>query len=193
MQTKKIPVSKIRFPRIFTAVLCSSAGAALVVVSSVEAYTFVENGSATNRRSVLQGLLTAALAAGEMTRAPSVARAGTEEQLESVYFGVGCFWHIQHEFVEAERALLGRNDAELTSLTGYAGGNALGSEGRVCYHNLRSIGDYGKMGHGEVVGLKLPQSKIVDFSKVYFSLFDPNTGGASSVRSALDDFRRRPS
>lgn len=164
---------------IFYAVLWSSAATALVV-SSVDAYTFAENGSVTNRRSILQGILTAAMA-GEISRAPLVARAATEEQLESVYFGVGCFWHIQHEFVEAERALLGRSDAELTSLTGYAGGNALGSEGRVCYHNLRGIADYGKLGHGEVVGLKLPPNKIVDFSKVYFSLFDPNTGGASSL------------
>ena len=169
----------MRPPCIFAVVLCSSAAAALVS-SSVDAYSVAENnhGSTTNRRSVLQGILTAAMA-GELTRAPLVARAVSQEQVESVYFGAGCFWHMQHEFVEAERVLLGRGDTELTSLTGYAGGNALGSEGRVCYHNLRSIADYGNLGHGEVVGLKLPQNKIVDFSKVYFSLLDPKTGGAS--------------
>ena len=31
------------------------------------------------------------------------------------------------------------------------------------------------MGHGEVVGLKLPEESIVEFAKVYFSLFDPRT------------------
>ena len=31
------------------------------------------------------------------------------------------------------------------------------------------------MGHGEVVGLKLPEKSIVEFAKVYFSLFDPGT------------------
>lgn len=134
-----------------------------------------------SRRSVLAtGLLTAA---GILTGAPQVARAEAEASsssaapLESVYFGVGCFWHIQHEFVKAERTMLGRSDAELTSLTGYAGGKAVGSEGRVCYHNLRGVADYGKLGHGEVVGLQLPQDKIVEFSRVYFSLFNPKTGG----------------
>jgi hypothetical protein len=101
-----------------------------------------------------------------------------DQQQQDVYFGVGCFWHIQHEFVVAERELLRRSDAELTSLTGYAGGNAVGSDGRVCYHNLRSVADYGKLGHGEVVSMRLPKDRIVEFSAVYFSLFNPNTLGA---------------
>ena len=28
------------------------------------------------------------------------------------------FWHVQHEFVEAERRILGRKDGELTALAG---------------------------------------------------------------------------
>jgi len=95
-----------------------------------------------------------------------------------VYFGVGCFWHIQHEFVEAERTMLGRTDKTLTSLTGYAGGTATGKDGLVCYHNFQSIGDYGRLGHGEVVGMTLPSNKVKDFAAVYFSLFDPKTKGA---------------
>lgn len=79
----------------------------------------------------------------------------------------------QHEFVEAERKLLGRGDKELTSLTGYAGGKSTDKEGRVCYHNFQSIADYGKLGHGEVVGMKIPESSIGDFSKEYFDLFTP--------------------
>lgn len=79
----------------------------------------------------------------------------------------------QHEFVEAERKLLGRGDKELTSLTGYAGGKSTDKEGRVCYHNFQSIADYGKLGHGEVVGMKIPDSSIGDFSKEYFALFTP--------------------
>jgi len=128
----------------------------------------------TTRRSVLAGLLTAAAVTGSSS---SSSASITED--ESVYFGVGCFWHIQHEFVAAEQELLGRKDNELSSLTGYAGGKAVGSEGRVCYHNIMSVADYGKLGHAEVVGMKLPTDKIVDFSKIYFSLFDPKTGGAS--------------
>jgi hypothetical protein len=95
--------------------------------------------------------------------------------LTDVYFGVGCFWHIQHEFVQAERDLLGRNDHQLTSKTGYAGGKSTDREGRVCYHNLQFIADYGSLGHGEAVGMSLPGDKIPDFASVYFNLFDPRT------------------
>ncbi|KAJ1440607.1 hypothetical protein B484DRAFT_391183, partial [Ochromonadaceae sp. CCMP2298] len=31
-----------------------------------------------------------------------------------VYFGVGCFWHVQHEFVQAEKNSLGRTDEQIT-------------------------------------------------------------------------------
>ena len=41
----------------------------------------------------------------------------------------------QHEFVEAERKILGRADGALTAAAGYAGGRAGASEGKVCYHN----------------------------------------------------------
>ena len=122
----------------------------------------------------------AASAAAVAVASPAVAAEQQQQpntNIPTVYFGVGCFWHIQHEFVEAERTLLGRSDAQLSSRTGYAGGKGIGSEGQVCYHNLRGIADYGKLGHGEVVGMDLPEDKIVDFGKVYFSLFNPRTKG----------------
>ena len=178
-------IMSMKFPQIVAVIVSGAAAAALV---AVDAYSTGNSASgfAQSRRALLDGILTAAVA-GEMASAPWIARAVAADEavapLESVYFGVGCFWHIQHEFVEAERTLLGRGDAELTSLTGYAGGLAVGEEGRLCYHNLRGIADYGKLGHGEVVGLKLPQDKIVDFSEVYFGLYDPQTGGASVVAS----------
>ncbi|KAI2507572.1 Peptide methionine sulfoxide reductase [Fragilaria crotonensis] len=100
----------------------------------------------------------------------------TAQPVVDVYFGVGCYWHIQHEFVQAERDLLGRTDPQLTSRAGYAGGTSQGSEGRVCYHNFENIADYSKLGHAEVVGMKIPEDKIEDFSEVYFNLFDPDTG-----------------
>jgi len=65
----------------------------------------------------------------------------------SVYFGVGCFWHVQHEFVAAEKLLLGRTDSQITSKAGYAGGTKSFKDNRgndlVCYHNLQGQGDYG--------------------------------------------------
>ena len=33
---------------------------------------------------------------------------------QKYYWGVGCFWHAQHEFVEAEKRILGRTDDQLT-------------------------------------------------------------------------------
>jgi len=92
--------------------------------------------------------------------------------LIDVYFGCGCFWHVQHEFVEAEKNILGRPNGDLTARAGYAGGVAGADDGRVCYHNARSVADYGKLGHGEVVGLKIPSSDFPRFAEEYFKLFD---------------------
>ena len=125
-----------------------------------------------NRRAFLSGVVanTAAAIAIDPSRALAADNDDSSRQ-EDVYFGVGCFWHVQHEFVSAERTLLGRKDAELTSMTGYAGGTKADGEGRVCYHNFQSIADYGKLGHGEVVGMRIPSSSIGDFAVEYFKLF----------------------
>ena len=40
---------------------------------------------------------------------------------------------------------------------------------------MQFVADYGKLGHGEVVGMTLPTDKIADFASVYFSLYDPRT------------------
>lgn len=130
------------------------------------------------RRSLLSGamLLSAAAGAAVFPAHRAVAAATDNTNMIDVYFGVGCYWHIQHEFVVAERTLLQRGDHDLTSRTGYAGGTKLGSEGRVCYHNYQGMADYGKLGHAEVVGMSIPQDKLADFAKVYFNLFDPATG-----------------
>ena len=94
-----------------------------------------------------------------------------EENIE-VYFGCGCFWHVQHEFVEAERSILGRKDHELTALAGFAGGNAGTKNGLVCYHNALQISDYGSLGHAEVVRLRIPRSSFGAFATEYVKLFD---------------------
>lgn len=102
---------------------------------------------------------------------PGRALAAQEEEEEEVYFGAGCFWHVQHEMTNAERTILGRATGKFTSRTGYAGGTKADPEGRVCYHNFQSVADYGKMGHGEVVGMRIPPSAVGDFAKEYFALF----------------------
>jgi peptide methionine sulfoxide reductase MsrA len=129
--------------------------------------------SESNRRSFMKNLVMGGLGSVIATSSFSGAAFAEEgeDSLTDVYFGVGCYWHIQHEFVEAERKLLGRGDKELTSRTGYAGGTATDKEGRVCYHNFQGVADYGKLGHGEVVGMRIPQTSIGDFAKEYFDLF----------------------
>ncbi len=121
---------------------------------------------APSRRSLIAA--TGAALVAPLTKAePALA-----DELVDVYFGCGCFWHVQHEFVEAERKILGRKDKELTSRAGYAGG----TNGKVqpCYHNLQGKNDYGKLGHAEVVGMKIPASKYEDFAREYFRLLGPD-------------------
>lgn len=157
---------------------CIAASCLLAVALLVGTTSSLQfgGGSDVSRRHVFGQVATAVA-----TTAVAASPAQASDALTPVYFGVGCFWHIQHEFVEAERKMLGRKDNELTSLAGYAGGKATDGEGRVCYHNFQRVADYGKLGHGEVVGMNLPENQIVDFSKVYFSLYDPRTKGMQSL------------
>ena len=81
---------------------------------------------------------------------PMPAHAVVEEEDLKVYFGAGCFWHVQHEFVLKEAQELSRSGAGFSAVTGYAGGTGMES-GLVCYHNRRSVSDYGRLGHAEAV------------------------------------------
>jgi peptide methionine sulfoxide reductase MsrA len=157
----------------------------LAAASTAQAFqpTFISNHHHTVRSSTVElaveaqerrAFLTAgAAAAASLLLLPTPpALAEEEEELQEVYFGCGCFWHVQHEFVEAEKKILGRSDDELTARAGYAGGKGgLGSDGKVCYHNARNLGDYGKLGHAEVVSIKIPPSKYQDFALEYCKLF----------------------
>lgn len=156
-----------------------------------------QHGTGSNRREWLRTAAAAAVGGAATCAAfPSVAsadeggfqsaadrlieRAAVEagdvepEGLVDVYFGCGCFWHVQHEMVEAERKYLGRGkkgDA-FTARTGYAGGNKGAKNGKVCYHNALEISDYGELGHAEVVSLQIPPSKFGLFAQEYCKLFD---------------------
>lgn len=137
-------------------------------------------------RQVAVAIATAVSADVVVAVRPSLAAADASDVVDDglidVYFGCGCFWHVQHEFVEAERRILGRADAELTSRAGYAGGRAGSKDGKVCYHNAKDVSDYGKLGHAEVVSVRIPSSKFGDFAAEYCKLFDkdgfrPDQGG----------------
>ncbi len=50
---------------------------------------------------------------------------------ETVYFGNGCFWGRQFDFVETEKRQLGRKPEQVSAVVGYAGGRLAGPDGRV--------------------------------------------------------------
>lgn len=125
------------------------------------------DASSSRRGFLTKGVGIAAAGLGSLSKP---ANAEEETPIE-VYFGCGCFWHVQHEFVEAERRILGRSDSEITARAGYAGGKAGSKNGKVCYHNALSISDYGSLGHAEVVSLKIPPSKFPEFVTEYCNLF----------------------
>lgn len=168
-----------------------------LVLSSVRAYNGSSlrgspntvNVASSKRRSLLNNMMVSSLTAVTLFPRRALATDSSTDTLVDVYFGVGCYWHIQHEFVEAERLILQRDDGQLTSRTGYAGGKKLGTEGRVCYHNYQGLADYGKLGHAEVVGMKIPENKVEDFAKVYFDLFDPTTGERVDPQDKGSEYR----
>lgn len=162
------PIHDNKMKTLATLIACTTLCADAYFTSNARGS--VENVAHASRRNILGSAIAAVTA---LTFGSKSAVAASDDETD-VYFGVGCFWHIQHEFLDAERKVLGRGDRQLTSRAGYAGGTKTGSEGRVCYHNFQSLADYGKLGHGEVVGMKLPEKYIGDFARVYFSLFSPN-------------------
>jgi len=147
----------------------------------------------TAKHDTMTKWMRASLAAFAMLAAiviPHAARA--EGGSISVYFGQGCFWHVQHEVVKQEVADLGRTGNTITALAGYAGGTKVGDGGRVCYHNLAMAPDYGSLGHTEVVSVSVPEERVTDFAKKYidaaasyrFGRADPQDRG-SEYRSAI--------
>ena len=133
-----------------------------------------------SRRQTLKNLATGALISTNLsffrpTYTNAMEETNIMEENIEVYFGCGCFWHVQHEFVMAEKKLLNRKDMEITARAGYAGGGNQGigrKDEKVCYHNAAQIADYGSLGHAEVVRLSIPPSSFSSFAEEYFALFD---------------------
>lgn len=78
------------------------AGILLSISTKAAAYS-VDKG--VSRRSLGTQALRRVVAGTVLanTLASSASPAVADDELVDVYFGVGCFWHIQHEAVEAER------------------------------------------------------------------------------------------
>jgi peptide methionine sulfoxide reductase MsrA len=176
-----------RFPLFLCGVLCACLLATRTTVnalsSPIQPKVAARGGvqqqgeEISSRRSLLKNLLvaTATAAAGSCSVLPALAADSAEDNKNiDVYFGCGCFWHAQHEFVEAERTILGRSDMELTARAGYAGGKGGMKDGKVCYNNALQVSQYGALGHAEVVALTIPSSSFPLFAAEYFKLFDKN-------------------
>ena len=148
----------------------------LSLLAAATAALHVSDAPLTNRRGAIASaaaLCTLPFAATAADDALAATAAAAEAPADvEVYFGCGCFWHVQHEFVEAERKILKRGDLQLTALTGYAGGKAGKRDDKVCYHNALQVSDYGSLGHAEVVRLRIPPSSFGAFAREYFALFD---------------------
>ncbi|CAK9061445.1 unnamed protein product, partial [Durusdinium trenchii] len=96
------------------------------------------------------------------------ARAEEGQPGVDIYFGQGCFWHVQREMVLWESKFLGRSGGDITSMAGYAGGQLVKKQ-PVCYHNVEfPARDYAKLGHAEVVKVSsIPEDKVAAFAKAY--------------------------
>ncbi|GIL63728.1 hypothetical protein Vafri_17744 [Volvox africanus] len=103
--------------------------------------------------------------------------------LQTVYFGNGCFWGRQKDFVDVEMKQLGRKPEQLTALVGYAAGTRTGPDGKVCYVYSDPRTHYDALGHAEVVQLGLStdsgvaEREIRAFASRYFQQFKKTSGG----------------
>lgn len=93
--------------------------------------------------------------------------ANADEQGDvELYFGVGSFQHLQHVFTYKEALKLDRRDADLSPITGYAGGANAGYKDRVCMNPFED--NYQKLGHTQVVNLFIPKDLVVEFATLFF-------------------------
>ena len=82
----------------------------------------------TTRRRVI-ALAVGAVAGSQSNALPALA---ADSKPVKVYFGAGCFWHVQHEFTMEEMSTLKRSSSQISAVSGYAGGQRLGDGGKVC-------------------------------------------------------------
>lgn len=109
-------------------------------------------------------------AAGSRIAAPNAAPS-------TVYFGNGCFWGRQKDFVDVERNYLKRSPDAVSAVVGYAGGRQTGPDGRICYYYGPGNTVYEKLGHAEVTQVELgaggnsEEAAMGAFADKYFAQF----------------------
>ena len=79
------------------------------------------------RRAIARAV--GAVAGSQSNALPALA---TDSKPVKVYFGAGCFWHVQHELTMEEMSTLKRSSSQISAVSGYAGGQRLGDGGKVC-------------------------------------------------------------
>jgi hypothetical protein len=116
------------------------------------------------------------------------------EAPEPVYFGNGCFWGRQYDFVKAEETVLGRKPGELSAVVGYAGGKLTSPSGRACYYYTPDKASvYERLGHAEVVQVELrgdtadeEAAQFGALADTYFSQFRRLPGGKMQRQDPQD-------
>lgn len=113
------------------------------------------------------------LAAISAASSVSITAAHTASQPDlSLYFANGCYWGSQNVFAEKfERAVLGKEDDDVTSLAGYAGSSTTGPDGQLCYYNDQNISYYAALGHAETTQVQVPEDSLVAAFSVFFGSF----------------------
>jgi len=119
-----------------------------------------------------------AVAVEAASAVPEEASISTKKLPETVYFGNGCFWGRQKDYVDTEMTVLGRKPNEISAVVGYAGGKLTGPDGKVCYYYSDPRTVYERLGHAEVVKVDInadsPQdvkNEFKTFAKTYFAQF----------------------
>ena len=80
-----------------------------------------------------------ATAQGVSSEASSSSSTDSSDNTTPIYFGNGCFWGRQKDFVDVEKAL-GRDGGKISAITGYAGGaKGAGVARSVVWHALLDL------------------------------------------------------
>ncbi len=121
--------------------------------------------------------------------------ASASDAVEPVYFGNGCYWGRQYDFVKTEQTKLGRTEKDISAVVGYAGGRKVSPSGKVCYYYTNELDTiYEKLGHAEVVQVELrddgsqmtKEDQFRMYAKTYFSEFNKLRSGKMQRQDPQD-------
>ena len=117
---------------------------------------FLQRASMATAACALAALLaTQPQVANAAELADASSQLSNSETVEPVYFGNGCFWGRQYDFINAEQAL-GRAPGDLSAVVGYAAGAIPSPSNKVCYYYTPDKDAvYERLGHAEVVQVEL--------------------------------------